>query len=63
MESLRDIYKRFKTNYRTDTGGINIYPQFDYDLEWLMRYLEDDYGLMDVDVDCSWRPPEGGNEW
>ena len=42
MESYRDIYRRFVENYRTNTGGINIYPQFDYDLDLLLNWLEND---------------------
>ena len=68
MDSFRDVYNRFKKNYRTETGGINLYPQFDYDLELLLEWLEGDEIMADVltngkwysDVDCSWRPVEGG---
>ena len=42
IESYRDIYKRFVANYRTETGGINHYPQFDYDLDALLNWLEND---------------------
>lgn len=74
MESYRDIYNRFVKNYRNDTGGINLYPQFDYDLECLLEWLKNDDAMgdwtpdgnvyiPDVEVDCSWRAPEGGNEW
>ena len=73
MESYRDIYQRFIENYRNnDTGGINIYPQFDSDLDTLLEWLENDDAMCDwtpdgtyviyvpdVEVDCSWRPPEG----
>ena len=70
MESYRDIYWRFIENYRNnDTGGINIYPQFDSDLETLLEWLENDDAMGDwapdgtyipnVEVDCSWRPVEG----
>ena len=70
MESYRDIYNRFVENYRTDTGGINIYPQFDYDLDTLLYWLDNDDAMgdwtpdgnvyiPDVEVDCSWRPVEG----
>ena len=65
MESYRDIYRRFIENYRTDTGGINIYPQFDNDLEALLEWLENDDAMCDwapdgtYVVDCSWRPVEG----
>lgn len=68
MESYRDIYNRFVKNYRTDTGGINLYPQFDSDLDTLLYWLDNDDGAMydwapdgtyipDIEVDCSWRPP------
>ena len=69
MESDRDIYKRFIKNYRTEIGGINIYPQFDYDLDTLLYWLENDDAMgdwapdgtyiPDVEVDCTWRAPEG----
>lgn len=73
MESYRDIYKRFVENYRNnDTGGINIYPQFDSDLDTLLYWLDNDDAMgdwapdgtyiPDVEVDCSWRPPEGEQE-
>ena len=42
MESYRDIYNRFVKNYRTDTGGINLYPQFDSDLDTLLYWLDND---------------------
>lgn len=70
MESYRDIYWRFIENYRNnDTGGINIYPQFDSDLDALLEWLENDDAMgdwsldgtyiPDIEVDCSWRPAEG----
>ena len=70
MESYRDIYQRFIENYRNnDTGGINIYPQFDSDLDTLLEWLENDDAMEDwapdgtyisnVEVDCSWRAAEG----
>ena len=72
MESYRDIYKRFIENYRTDTGGINIYPQFDSDLDALLEWLENDDAMgdwsvdgtyiPDAQVDCSWRPADGESE-
>lgn len=72
MESYRDIYRRFVENYRTETGGVNLYPQFDYDLELLLDWLENDdvmddwtpdgEYIPDVAVDCSWRAAEGENE-
>ena len=73
MESYRDIYQRFIEIYRNnDTGGINIYPQFDSDLDTLLEWLDNDDAMgdwapdgtyiPDVEVDCSWRPPEGEYE-
>lgn len=68
MLSYRDIYNRFIKNYRTDTGGINLYPQFDYDLDTLLYWLEYDDAMWDwaptgeyipeVEVDCGWARPE-----
>ena len=73
MESYRDIYNRFVKNYRNNNGCINIYPRFDYDLDTLLEWLDNDDAMgdwtpdgtyiPDVEVDCSWREPEGGNEW
>ena len=73
MESYRHIYRRFVENYRTETGGINLYPQFDDDLDCLLGWLENDdamgdwtpdgeYYIPDVEADCSWRAPEGEDE-
>ena len=72
MESYRDIYRRFIENYRTNAGGINIYPRFDSDLDALLEWLENDDAMgdwstdgtyiPDVEVDCSWRPVEGESE-
>jgi hypothetical protein len=69
MESYRDIYRRFIENYRTETGGINLYPQFDDDLDYLLEWLENDDAMadwtpdgeyvLDIEADCSWRAPEG----
>ena len=63
METYRDVYLRFIENYRTSTGGINIYPQFDYDLELLLDWLCNDEVMNDVlvdgtylpNVDCTWQ--------
>ena len=64
METIRDIYKRFRQNYRTETGGINIYPQFDSDLRIVLDWMEDN--LVDSDEpiweDCTWRPPYGEDD-
>lgn len=74
MFSYRDAYDRFVKNYRTETGGINLYPQFDYDLKLLLEWLDDDDIIGDVgidgswlpdleqEVDCSWRPPVGEDD-
>ena len=63
MNSLRDIYRRFKRNYRTDTGGINLYPQFDSDLEQLIDYVgvllgEASFKDKVIQVDCGWIEPK-----
>ncbi len=63
MESYRDIYKRFVENYRNDNGGINLYPQFDSDLDTLLDWLEYDDAMWetyapDSRVDCNWGKPE-----
>ena len=65
MESYRDIYKRFVENYRNDNGGINLYPQFDNDLDTLLDWLDNDDVMWDwapdgtyipdLQVDCSWK--------
>ena len=65
MESYRDIYRRFIENYRTETGGINLYPQLEYLLEWLENddamgdWTPDGEYVPDIEADCSWRAPEG----
>lgn len=56
MFSYRDIYFRFIENYRTETGGINLYPQFDSDLELLLEWLSNEDGMGDVGIDGSWLP-------
>ena len=62
MDNLRDIYKRFKKNYRTENGGINLYPQFDYDLNKLMQFLDNTLDTRGGYVDCTWRPPLGEDD-
>ena len=71
MDSFRDVYNRFKENYRTENGGINLYPQFDSDLELLLEWLDNDDGLVDTAIngdwmpdyfDCAWRPPYGEDD-
>ncbi len=72
MESYRDIYNRFVKNYRTDTGGINLYPQFDSDLDTLLYWLNNDDAMGDwtpdgnipnVEVDCVGPLPKEVIEW
>jgi hypothetical protein len=72
MESYRDIYNRFVKHYRNDNGGICLYPQFDNDLDLLLNWLDNDDALGDwavdgtyvpnLEVDCSWRPPDGEDD-
>ena len=63
MDSLRDIYKRFKRNYRTESGGINLYPGYDRDLESLLDWIDEELIVLDEPLwDCSWRPPYGEND-
>jgi len=57
MDRLRDIYKRFKKNYRNDNGGINLYPEFDKDLNCLLAFLDDELEVRNPYVDCTWQPP------
>ena len=61
MVSLRDVYNRFIENYRTENGGINLYPQFDDDLEFLLDYIN---GLLNPykGTDCVLRPPLGEDD-
>lgn len=63
METIRDIYTRFRQNYRTETGGINIYPQFDSDLKAILVWM-DDKTVKDEPIwkDCSWHPPYGEDD-
>ena len=44
---------RFLDNYRNDNGGINLYPQFDEDLETLLDLLIEDFndGTLDEDIE------------
>lgn len=70
MESYRDIYNRFIQNYRTETGGINVYPQFDYDLTTLLNWLENDWAMWDWAPDGTYIPDtedddgwDGGCVW
>ena len=62
MENLRDIYKRFKQNCRTESGGINLYPEFDKDLNCLLTFLDEELEVRNPYVDCSWRPPVGEDD-
>ena len=63
METIREIYTRFRQNYRTETGGINIYPQFDSDLKAILVWI-DDKTWKDEPIwkDCSWCPPYGEDD-
>ena len=62
MGNLRDVYKRFKENCRTENGGINLYPQFDSDLDKLMKFLDSTLDTRSGHVDCTWRPPLGEDD-
>ena len=67
MDSLRDVYKRFKKNYRTESGGINLYPQFDNDLKQLIDYVgvlmgDVSFKEKNIKVDCMWHPPYGEDD-
>lgn len=63
METIRDIYKRFRQNYHTETGGINIYPQFDSDLKAILDWVEDESEEPEDPIwDCNWRPPYGEDD-
>ena len=46
-------YMRFIENYRTDTGGINIYPEFDDDLEAILDMAFKTYSDW-MGFECSW---------
>jgi len=73
MESYRDIYNRFVKNYRNNNGGINIYPRFDYDLDTLLEWLDNDDAMgdwtpegeyiPDVEADCVGPLPKEVIEW
>jgi len=56
MDSYRDVYNRFVKNYRNDNGGINLYPQFDSDLDLLLEWLDNDDGLADTLINGDWAP-------
>lgn len=64
METIRDIYKRFRQNYHTETGGINLYPQFDSDLKAILIWVEEESAALDEPIweDCAWRPPYGEDD-
>ena len=62
MDGLRDIYERFKQNHRTESGGINLYPEFDADLNCLLAFLDDELEVRNPYVDCSWQPPYGEDD-
>ena len=58
MDSYRDVYNRFVKNYRNDSGGINLYPQFDSDLDLLLEWLDNDDGLADTLINGDWAPTD-----
>lgn len=60
MESIVEVYNRFKDNHRNDNGGLNLYPEFDKDLERLVAYLGDEFEIItsDLGIDCAWRAVE-----
>ena len=63
MDSIRDIYKRFKQNYRTESGGINLYPSYDKDLESLLSWIDEELTALDEPLwNCSWQPPYGEDD-
>ena len=63
MDDIREIYKRFKKNYRTESGGINLYPEFDKDLYMLIEWIEGELNMHFIpSVDCGWRPPYGEDD-
>ena len=41
MESIFDVYIRFIKNSKTENGAIRLYPQFDYDLNILMKFVKE----------------------
>lgn len=41
MENIIDVYIRFIKNSRTENGAIQLYPQFDYDLNILMKFIKE----------------------
>lgn len=59
MNRLIEIYKRFKRNYRNSNGGINLYPQFDNDLDTLIKWLGDEfYGIDEIVEEYLYLPLE-----
>ena len=44
---------RFLDNYRNDNGGINLYPQFDEDLDTLLDLLIEDLNDGSLDEDTE----------
>ena len=47
---IRDIYERFLKNHRTDNGGVNLYPEFDFDLACILKFTDDVLNFRDI---CS----------
>lgn len=40
INNLIESYTRFIKNYRTENGGINIYPEFDNDLKIILDFIK-----------------------
>ena len=59
---MRKNFERFIQNYRTDTGGINLYPQFDCDLEAILKFVSGFIVEAEDKYDCCWRPPIGEDD-
>jgi hypothetical protein len=63
MDSLRDVYKRFKLNYKTESGGINLYPGYDRDLKALLNWIDEELIESDEPLwDCTWHLPYGEDD-
>ena len=63
MYGVIKAYKRFIKNYRTENGGINIYPEFDNDLNILLDFIRDEIvGLEEETSIGVWKPPYGEDD-